>query len=92
MREQAEIAIATADVILFVTDVQQGVIDADYKVADLLRRSGKPIVLAVNKVDSFKKYEAFRLLCSDGCGLGCFRILCPFAGHNGELHPGKPAG
>lgn len=58
MREQAEIAIATADVIIFVTDVQQGVIDADYKVADMLRRSGKPIVLAVNKVDSFKKYEA----------------------------------
>ncbi|MDD6231522.1 MAG: 50S ribosome-binding GTPase, partial [Frisingicoccus sp.] len=40
MREQAEIAIATADVIIFVTDVQQGVIDADYKVADMLRRSG----------------------------------------------------
>lgn len=58
MREQAEIAIATADVIIFVTDVQQGVIDADYKVADMLRKSGKPIVLAVNKVDSFQKYEA----------------------------------
>ena len=58
MREQAEIAIATADVIVFVTDVQQGVIDADYKVADMLRKSGKPIVLAVNKVDSFQKYEA----------------------------------
>ena len=58
MREQAEIAIATADVIMFVTDVQQGVIDADYDVADLLRRSGKPVVLVVNKVDSFQKYEA----------------------------------
>ena len=58
MREQAEIAIATADVIIFVTDVQQGVIDADYKVADMLRKSGKPVVLAVNKVDSFQKYEA----------------------------------
>ena len=58
MREQAEIAIATADVIMFVTDVQQGVVDADYDVADLLRRSGKPIVLVVNKVDSFQKYEA----------------------------------
>ncbi len=58
MREQAEIAIATADVIIFLTDVQQGVVDADYSVADMLRRSGKPIVLAVNKVDNFKKYEA----------------------------------
>lgn len=58
MREQAEIAIATADVIIFLTDVQQGLVDADYSVADMLRRSGKPIVLAVNKVDNFKKYEA----------------------------------
>lgn len=56
MREQAEIAIATADVILFVVDVRQGLVDADFKVADLLRRSGKPIVLAVNKVDSFEKF------------------------------------
>ena len=56
MREQAEIAIATADVIIFITDVRQGVVDADAKVADMLRRSGKPIVLVVNKVDSFAKY------------------------------------
>ncbi len=56
MREQAEIAIATADVILFLTDVRQGLQDADAKVADLLRRSAKPVVLAVNKVDSFEKY------------------------------------
>ncbi|MBO5426749.1 MAG: ribosome biogenesis GTPase Der [Lachnospiraceae bacterium] len=56
MREQAEIAIATADVIMFITDVRQGLIDADGKVADMLRRSGKPIVLVVNKVDSFDKF------------------------------------
>ena len=56
MREQAEIAIATADVILFLTDVRQGLVDADGKVADMLRRSKKPIVLAVNKVDSFEKF------------------------------------
>lgn len=56
MREQAEIAIATADVILFMTDVRQGLVDADAKVADMLRRSKKPIVLVVNKVDSFEKY------------------------------------
>ncbi len=56
MREQAEIAISTADVIMFVTDVRQGVVDADGKVADMLRRSGKPVVLVVNKVDSFEKF------------------------------------
>ncbi len=56
MREQAEIAIETADVILFLVDVRQGLVDADYKVADMLRRSHKPIVLVVNKVDSFEKF------------------------------------
>ena len=44
MREQAEIAIATADVIIFLTDVRQGLQDSDSKVADMLRRSGKPVV------------------------------------------------
>jgi GTP-binding protein len=56
MREQAQIAIDTADVIIFITDVKQGLVDADSKVADMLRRSGKPVVLVVNKVDSFEKY------------------------------------
>lgn len=56
MREQAEIAISTADVIMFITDVRQGMVDADGKVADMLRRSGKPIILVVNKVDSFDKF------------------------------------
>ncbi|MBQ0001103.1 MAG: ribosome biogenesis GTPase Der, partial [Clostridiales bacterium] len=56
MREQAQIAIDTADVIVFITDVQQGLVDSDSKVADMLRRSGKPVVLAVNKVDSVQKY------------------------------------
>lgn len=56
MREQAQIAIDTADVIIFITDVRQGLQDADSKVADMLRRSGKPIVLVVNKVDNFEKY------------------------------------
>lgn len=58
MREQAQIAIDTADVILFLVDVKQGLQDADSKVADMLRRSRKPVVLAVNKVDDFKKYMA----------------------------------
>ncbi len=83
MREQAEIAIATADVILFLTDVRQGLVDADSKVADLLRRSKKPVVLVVNKVDSFEKFmpdvyefynlgigEPFAISASSRLGLG----------------------
>lgn len=58
MREQAQVAIDTADVIIFLVDVRQGLQDADSKVADMLRRSKKPVVLAVNKVDDFKKYMA----------------------------------
>ena len=56
MREQADIAIDTADVILFLVDVRQGLVDADFKVADMLRKSGKPVSLVVNKVDNFEKY------------------------------------
>lgn len=54
MREQAQIAIETADVIMFLTDVRDGVVESDYQVADLLRRSNKPVVLVVNKVDNFE--------------------------------------
>ena len=66
MREQANIAIETADVIIFLVDVKQGLVDSDEKVAGMLRRSGKPVVLVVNKVDSFKKmmpdvYEFYNL-------------------------------
>ena len=56
MREQAETAIMTADVILFLVDVRQGLVDADFKVADMLRRSHRPVVLVVNKVDNFDKF------------------------------------
>ena len=56
MREQADIAIDTADVILFLVDVRQGLVDADFKVADMLRKSGKPVILVVTKVDNFEKY------------------------------------
>ena len=66
MREQAQIAIDTADVIVFMTDVKQGLVDSDAKVADMLRRSHKPVVLCVNKVDNFDKlmpdvYEFYNL-------------------------------
>ncbi len=58
MREQAEIAIATADVIVFITDCRQGLVDSDSKVADMLRRADKPVVLVVNKVDNFQTMMA----------------------------------
>lgn len=66
MREQAQIAIDTADVIIFLVDVKQGLVDSDSKVADMLRRSHKPVVLVVNKCDNFEKdkldsYEFFNL-------------------------------
>lgn len=66
MRQQAQMAIDTADVIIFLVDVRQGLVDADFKVADMLRRSVKPVVLVVNKVDSFEKlmpdvYEFYNL-------------------------------
>ena len=66
MRDQAQIAIENADVIIFLTDVRQGLQDADSKVADMLRRSQKPVVLTVNKVDSYERdmaevYEFYNL-------------------------------
>lgn len=66
MRQQAELAISHADVIVFVTDVRSGVTANDYAVADMLQRSGKPIVLAVNKCDNLGEmpmevYEFYNL-------------------------------
>ena len=83
MTEQARLAIETCDVIIFLTDVKTGITDADENVANLLRRSKKPVALAVNKVDSFTKprdeiYEFYALSLGDpipisasqGLGLG----------------------
>lgn len=92
MREQAQTAIDTADVIVFLTDVRQGLVDADSKVADMLRRSGKPVVLVVNKVDSFQKlmpdvYEFYNLGLGDpipvssASRLGLGDMLDEIAGH-----------
>ena len=66
MREQAQIAIETADIIIFLVDVREGLVDSDAKVADILRKSRKPIVLVVNKVDDFNNlmgdvYEFYNL-------------------------------
>ncbi|MBQ0146706.1 MAG: ribosome biogenesis GTPase Der [Lachnospiraceae bacterium] len=74
MRAQAETAIATADVIIFITDVRQGLVDADFRVCDMLRKSHKPVVLCVNKVDSQAKfgndiYEFYNLGIGDPVGV-----------------------
>ncbi len=66
MREQAEIALMSADVVIFMVDVRQGLVDADAKVADMLRKSRKPVMLVVNKVDNFDTmmadiYEFYQL-------------------------------
>ena len=58
MRLQANIAIDIADVIIFLTDVRQGVTAADAQIAIMLKKSKKPVVLVCNKVDDFKKFEA----------------------------------
>ena len=66
MREQANLAISMADVILFVTDIRQGVTASDKEIALMLKKSGKPIVLVCNKADNFEKdreeiYEFYNL-------------------------------
>ena len=92
MREQAQIAIDTADVIILIVDVRQGLVDSDSKVADMLRRSKKPVILAVNKVDSFQKfgndvYEFYNLgigepiPVSAASRLGLGELLDQVAGH-----------
>jgi GTP-binding protein len=57
MREQAMLAVEEADLIVFLADGKEGLMPADYEVADLLRRSTKPLVFAVNKIDSQKRME-----------------------------------
>ena len=66
MREQANLAIEAAHVIIFMTDVKSGVTASDEEIASMLRKSGKPVVLCVNKVDSLGKdppeiYEFYNL-------------------------------
>ena len=66
MREQANIAINIADVIVFLTDIKQGVTAADEEIALMLKKSGKPVILVCNKVDNFGEppadiYEFYNL-------------------------------
>ena len=100
MREQAEMAIEMADVVMFIVDVKQGLVDADYKVADMLRKAQKKVVLVVNKVDNFDKmmpdvYEFYNLgigepipvSASSRLGLGDMldEIVKHFPEHAGEV-------
>ncbi len=66
MKRQAQIAMETADVIIFLTDIKQGVTATDYEVATMLRKTGKPIVLVCNKADNIGEtpddiYEFYNL-------------------------------
>ncbi|MCO7176763.1 ribosome biogenesis GTPase Der [Sporolactobacillus kofuensis] len=75
MRAQAEIAVDESDVILFIVDGKTGITDADEAVAQLLRRSKKPVVIGVNKLDNFKQreqvYEFYSLGLGDPYGISC---------------------
>ena len=91
MRRQAQIAIETADVIVFVTDAKQGIIHTDQEVAEMLRKTKKPIVLAVNKVDNPGRFnEVFEFFnlgigepigISSTLGLGIGDLLDKIAEH-----------
>ena len=103
MRRQADLAIETADVMLFLTDGREGLTAADEEVAAMLRRSHKPVVLAVNKLDAPKFHEAVYdfyalglgdpIIISAGQGIGLGDMLdavCagfPKDGEEPEEHP-----
>ena len=86
MREQANLAISMADVIIFVTDIKQGLTSADEDIALMLRKSKKPIILVCNKADNYGKApdelyefynlglgEPYRVSAVNAIGIGCFR-------------------
>ena len=79
MRRQAEIAIETCDAILFFVDGKQGMTADDETVADLLRRSGKPVMLVVNKIDSVGRlndvYDFYQLGIGDPIGISSVNLL-----------------
>ena len=78
IKKQAEIAIDTADVILLICDVKSELTASDYDVADMLRRSRKPVVLAVNKLDSYKPeklFEYYNLGLGEPFGISCEQAI-----------------
>lgn len=81
IKAQADAAIASADVIILLCDVKSDITASDYDVADMLRRSRKPVILAVNKLDNYKQErlfdyyalglgEPFGISCEHGTGIG----------------------
>ena len=95
MREQAQIAIDTADVIIFMTDLKQGLVDADNQVAIMLRKSKKPIILAVNKTDNYKKqiadvYEFYNLGLGEPYPIGSRQAQCRKEFHNKQTYRREP--
>ena len=80
MRIQAEIAIETADVILFITDLHAGLTAADEEIAVMLRKAGRPVVVAVNKVDTVgdppaEYYEFYQLGLENVCSISAAHRL-----------------
>ena len=79
MRRQAQIAIETSDVIVFIVDGKEGLTAADYEVAHMLRKSKKPIVIVVNKIDSLKEednaYEFYNLGIGDPVTISASQAL-----------------
>lgn len=78
IKKQAEIAIDTADVILLICDVKSELTASDYDVADMLRRSRKPVVLAVNKLDNYKPeklFEYYNLGLGEPFGISCEQAI-----------------
>jgi len=79
MRQQAQIAIETADVICFFTDGRTGLTDEDRDVANLLRRSGKPVILVVNKIDHISQadriYEFYELGLGDPMAISAANMM-----------------
>ncbi len=71
MRRQAELAIEACDVILFFVDAKQGLVNADYQVAELLRKSDKPVIVVVNKVETSEDKDMFYDFYSLGIGELC---------------------
>ncbi len=84
IRKQVEIAIEEADLVMFMVEAATGITDYDADIADILRRSGKPVVLVVNKVDSGEKmYDAFQFY---SLGLGeVWSISAANGGGTGDL-------
>ncbi|MEI6102135.1 MAG: ribosome biogenesis GTPase Der, partial [Eubacteriales bacterium] len=98
MREQAQIAIDSADVILYFVDAKEGLVAEDINVADMLRRTIKPVITVVNKADNKKDEEAvydFYTLglgevyaISSGQGLGIGDLLDAIIAHFGKYQSG----